>query len=57
MLALKAPAKPLSPVTMISSTRFSGRVANSGWRRLPVSGSKMSARRVSDSSTLVIIWA
>ena len=30
MLALNAPAKPLSPETTISSTRFSGRVKNSG---------------------------
>ena len=57
MFALNAPANPLSPLITTSSTRFSGRVANSGCRRLPVSSSKISTRRVSDSSTLVIIFA
>ncbi len=57
MLALKAPANPLSPLMTTIRMRFSGRVMNSGWTRLPVFSSKMSTRRTSDCSTLVIMRA
>src|ERR1700752_3273538 len=55
MLALKAPAKPLSPETTTTNMFFSGRVTSSGCRISPVSGSMISARRFSDCSTPSII--
>src|SRR4030088_2363249 len=57
MLALNAPASPLSPVTTISSMFFSSRCASKGCLGSPVSGSSISARATSDFSTLLNICA
>src|SRR6516164_1337982 len=57
-LELKAPASPRSPVTIMMSTVFSGRVSrNSGCSGIPVSGSRSSARLTTDCKTLVSICA
>src|SRR6185312_3725110 len=44
ILALNAPASPLSPVTTTSNTFFSGHLTRSGCSTSPVAGSKISAR-------------
>ena len=58
MFALNAPAKPLSPLITTISTRL---LWPRGKQRMPqiarLFDRKMSTRRASDSSTLVIIFA